>query len=78
MRFTGMDCAHELIACGSETNSVMIYVRSHNKPILTHSFATLEKEKDYGAFVSAVTWRRNSKVLIVGNSRGIVKVLALV
>eukprot|EP01094_Clydonella_sp_ATCC50884_P016779 TRINITY_DN2817_c1_g1_i2.p1 TRINITY_DN2817_c1_g1~~TRINITY_DN2817_c1_g1_i2.p1 ORF type:complete len:714 (-),score=172.97 TRINITY_DN2817_c1_g1_i2:1743-3734(-) len=77
MRFTGMDCAHDLISCGSENNSVMVYVRSHEKPILTHSFASVDKEKDYGAFVSAVTWRRQSRVMIVGNSRGIVKVLGL-
>jgi WD40 repeat protein len=45
MRFTGVDSAHELIACGSETNSVIAYAKPLGSPAFTHSFNSTEVEK---------------------------------
>jgi len=49
MRFTGVDSAHDLIACGSETNAVIAYAKPLGSPALTHSFNSTEIEKVRGS-----------------------------
>jgi len=83
--FVGLAASGEYVACGSEDNSLYIYYKGFSKSLLTHKFnvvkSVLEPDKhdnEGKEFVSAVTWRTNSNVIVAANSQGTIKVLELV
>ncbi|XP_002509925.2 protein SPA1-RELATED 2 isoform X1 [Ricinus communis] len=82
--FVGLSVADGYIACGSETNEVYAYHRSLPVPITSHKFGSIdpisgkETDDDNGQFVSSVSWRGKSDMLIAANSTGCIKVLQVV
>ncbi|XP_006815329.1 E3 ubiquitin-protein ligase COP1-like [Saccoglossus kowalevskii] len=83
--FVGLAANEDYIACGSENNALYVYYKGLSKQLLTFKFDTVrsvldkdKKEEDANEFVSAVTWRTGSNVLVAANSQGTIKVLELV
>ncbi|KAK7487262.1 hypothetical protein BaRGS_00021490 [Batillaria attramentaria] len=83
--FVGLATDGDYVACGSENNSLYMYYKGLAKQIMTYKFDTvrsvLEKERkddETSEFVSAVTWKPGSNVLVAANSQGTVKVLEIV
>ncbi|XP_077986662.1 E3 ubiquitin-protein ligase COP1-like [Glandiceps talaboti] len=83
--FVGLAATEDYIGCGSENNSLYVYYKGLSKQLLTFKFDTVrsvldkdKKEEDANEFVSAVTWRTDSNVLVAANSQGTIKVLELV
>ncbi|XP_046845426.1 E3 ubiquitin-protein ligase COP1-like isoform X2 [Xenia sp. Carnegie-2017] len=83
--FVGLSTNGDYIACGSENNSLYLYYKGLSKQLLTFKFDTvrsvLEREKkdeEANEFVSAVSWRTGSNVVVAANSQGTIKVLELV
>ena len=83
--FVGLATDGDYVACGSENNSLYVYYKGLSKEILTYKFDTVrsvlekeQKEDDSNEFVSAVTWRPGSDVVVAANSQGIIKILELV
>ncbi|CAK7351561.1 unnamed protein product [Dovyalis caffra] len=78
--FVGLTVTSEYIACGSETNEVLVYHKAISKPAAWHRFSTdLENgEDDAGSyFISAVCWKSDSLTMLTANSQGTIKVLVL-
>ncbi|XP_072045173.1 E3 ubiquitin-protein ligase COP1-like isoform X2 [Amphiura filiformis] len=83
--FVGLAGNDDYIACGSENNSLYVYYKGLSKQLLTFKFDTVrsvldkdKKEEDGNEFVSAVSWRTGSNVVVAANSQGTIKVLELV
>lgn len=83
--FVGLAANGEYVACGSEDNSLYVYYKGFSKSLLTYKFnvvkSVLEPDKNDSEgkeFVSAVTWRANSNVIVAANSQGTIKVLELI
>ncbi|KAK6194814.1 hypothetical protein SNE40_000362 [Patella caerulea] len=83
--FVGLSTDGDYVACGSENNSLYIYYKGLAKQLMTYKFDTARsvlennrKDEDQNEFVSAVTWRPSSNVVVAANSQGTVKVLELV
>ncbi|PON71278.1 Phosphorylase kinase, gamma catalytic subunit [Parasponia andersonii] len=82
--FVGLSVLDGYIACGSETNEVYSYHRSLPMPITSHKFGSTDPvsgrqiSDDNGQFVSSVSWRRKSNMVIAANSSGVMKLLQMV
>lgn len=83
--FVGLATDGDYVACGSENNALYVYYKGLSKQLMTYKFDTVrsvldkdKKEDDANEFVSAVTWRPGSNVLVAANSQGTIKVLELV
>lgn len=83
--FVGLATDGDYVACGSENNSLYMYYKGLAKQVMTYKFDTvrsvLEKERkddETSEFVSAVTWKPGSNVVVAANSQGTVKVLEIV
>ncbi|KAH9495543.1 coatomer subunit alpha [Bulinus truncatus] len=83
--FVGLATDGDYIACGSENNSLYLYYKGLSKHILTYKFEPARrliekpgKDDDSAEFVSAVTWKADSNILVAANSQGLVKLLELV
>ncbi|XP_059152150.1 E3 ubiquitin-protein ligase COP1-like [Physella acuta] len=83
--FVGLATDGDYIACGSENNSLYLYYKGLSRHILTYKFEPARKliekpgkEDDSAEFVSAVTWKADSNILVAANSQGLVKLLELV
>ncbi|XP_013407329.1 E3 ubiquitin-protein ligase RFWD2 [Lingula anatina] len=83
--FVGLATDGDYIACGSENNSLCVYFRGLSKQLVTYKFDTVRsvlekdrKEEDTNEFVSAVSWRPGSNVVVAANSQGTIKILELV
>lgn len=83
--FVGLATDGDYVACGSENNSLYVYYKGLSKQLLTFKFETVKsvleknkKEEEVNEFVSAVSWRPGSNVMVAANSQGTVKVLELV
>ncbi|XP_076454546.1 E3 ubiquitin-protein ligase COP1-like [Babylonia areolata] len=83
--FVGLATDGDYVLCGSENNSLYMYYKGLPKHIITYKFDTvrsvLEKERkedDSNEFVSAVTWKPGSRVVVAANSQGTVKILEVV
>ena len=87
--FVGLSVTPDFIACGSENNAVFVYSKQVSSPLLTYQYNPARgflpgssagdpsQSPEPPAFVSAVSWRNSSNVLLAANSQGQVKVLAL-
>ncbi|XP_048140707.1 E3 ubiquitin-protein ligase COP1-like isoform X2 [Rhodamnia argentea] len=79
--FAGLSSTGNFIACGSETNEVVVYHKDLPKPVAWHSFnsphADHAGENADSPFVSAVCWKHDGSAMLAANSQGIIKVLAL-
>ncbi|KAJ6680513.1 E3 UBIQUITIN-PROTEIN LIGASE COP1 [Salix purpurea] len=79
--FVGLSVSSEYIACGSETNEVVVYHKEISKPVTRHRFGSPEMdEADEDAvsyFISAVCWKSDSPTMLTANSQGTIKVLVL-
>ncbi|KAK7094399.1 E3 ubiquitin-protein ligase COP1-like [Littorina saxatilis] len=83
--FVGLATDGDYVLCGSENNSLYMYYKGLPKQLMTYKFDTvrsvLEKERkddDSNEFVSAVTWKPGSRVVVAANSQGTVKILEVV
>eukprot|EP01105_Mastigella_eilhardi_P024559 TRINITY_DN643_c1_g2_i2.p1 TRINITY_DN643_c1_g2~~TRINITY_DN643_c1_g2_i2.p1 ORF type:complete len:548 (-),score=112.01 TRINITY_DN643_c1_g2_i2:58-1569(-) len=77
--FVGLAQNHDLIFCGSENNSVSAYCIGLPWPLVSYSFSgTCCQEYDEPAqFVSAVTAKTDTDLVVAANSAGSVRVLQL-
>ncbi|GAB0098602.1 E3 ubiquitin-protein ligase RFWD2 [Sergentomyia squamirostris] len=80
--FVGLATDGEYIACGSEDISLYVYYKGLPKPLFSMKIdrpSTIDQSgSDLNEFVSAVCWRKQCNVMVVANSRGIVKILELI
>ncbi|XP_059607410.1 E3 ubiquitin-protein ligase COP1-like isoform X1 [Phlebotomus argentipes] len=80
--FVGLATDGEYIACGSEDISLYVYYKGLPKPLFSMKIdrpSSIDQSgSDLNEFVSAVCWRKQCNVMVVANSRGIVKILELV
>lgn len=87
--FVGLSVSNELIATGSEDNSVVIYDQNLKVPIIKHPMTTQcpltrssEMNDEIGTFVSSVSWsqafdHQGNQILLTANSTGNIKVLSI-
>ena len=75
--FMGLSVTPDFLACGSETNAVFVYSKKVRSPLLTYQYTSARQSSEPKAFVSAVSWRNTSNVLLAANSQGLVNVLEL-
>ena len=79
--FVGLSVTPDFLACGSETNAVFVYSKKVSSPLLTYQYTSARgaprQSSEPKAFVSAVSWRNTSNVLLAANSQGLVNVLEL-
>jgi E3 ubiquitin-protein ligase RFWD2 len=87
--FVGLTVTPDFIACGSENNAVYAYAKQVSSPMLTYQYGTPrgllpssaagepDQSPEPSEFVSAVSWRRNSNILLAANSQGYIKVLEM-
>ncbi|KAG0490577.1 hypothetical protein HPP92_007440 [Vanilla planifolia] len=82
--FVGLSACDGYIACGSETNEVYAYYKAFPMSITSHKFGSIdpitgqETGDNNGQFVSSVSWRTKSNMVIAANSSGRLKILQLV
>ncbi|KAI8084941.1 WD40-repeat-containing domain protein [Halteromyces radiatus] len=83
--FVGLSLKDELISCGSENNTLYTYHKDSSQPVAKYNFPLVDPItgqetycEDASLFVSSVCWKSDSMKVLVGNSKGIVKVLQLV
>ena len=78
---TTISVTPDFLACGSETNAVFVYSKKVSSPLLTFQYTSARgaprQSSEPKAFVSAVSWRNTSNVLLAANSQGLVNVLEL-
>ncbi|XP_015781435.2 E3 ubiquitin-protein ligase COP1-like [Tetranychus urticae] len=86
-RFVGLATNDEYICCGSENNALYIYYKGFSKPVLTYSFdfdrpisrtgieSHWSKKNITQNAITAVCWKKDSNVILAGNTEGSVKVL---
>jgi len=82
--FVGLATDGDYIACGSEDNSLYVYYKGLQSPLMKYEFNLkrsllndLQSNRDDSQFLSAVAWRPRSTTLLAANSQGIIKVLSL-
>ncbi|KAJ9530939.1 hypothetical protein QJQ45_028766 [Haematococcus lacustris] len=80
--FVGLAASEEVLAAGSETGEVCVYLKSMPTPCLCHklcsSKSTLKHRPGSPAhFISSLTWHAGSHTLVAGNSGGDVWALDL-
>jgi len=84
--FVGLATDGDYIACGSEDNSLYVYYKSLQRPLIRYRFNTIRsitgdssarRDDDSSEFLSAVAWRPRSNTLLAANSQGNIKLLAL-
>lgn len=80
--FVGLATDGDYIACGSEDNALYIYYKGLSKPLFNYKIeseknAEPDRLNDINDFVSAVCWRKECNVVLVANSKGVIKVLEL-
>lgn len=79
--FVGLSVSGDLIACGSENNSLYTYHRDIEHPLSCFRFPNYcprtGREVDYeqSPFVSSLAWRQDTNRLVAANSNGIIKLL---
>ncbi|XP_055636606.1 E3 ubiquitin-protein ligase COP1-like isoform X1 [Toxorhynchites rutilus septentrionalis] len=84
--FAGLATNNDYLACGSEDNSLCVYYKGLSKQLFNlkfnntvpRSITEQERSNDGSEFVSAVCWRKQSNIIIAGNSEGIIKILEIV
>lgn len=82
--FVGLAVQGDLLACGSENNSVYLYHRDLSKPLATFRFTLncpitdSSMENEAQQFVSSVCWKTDSNMLVAANSLGNIRVLEIV
>jgi E3 ubiquitin-protein ligase RFWD2 len=85
--FAGLATNNDYLACGSEDNSLCVYYKGLSKQLFNlkfnattppRSISDLERTSDGNDFVSAVCWRKQSNIIIAGNSEGIIKILEII
>jgi len=84
---TNSSSSGDYVACGSENNTLYAYYKGLSKTLTTYKFdfvrGTLDgRERPSDAshnndFVSAITWKQDSNILVAANSRGAIKILEL-
>ncbi|XP_024379324.1 E3 ubiquitin-protein ligase COP1 isoform X2 [Physcomitrium patens] len=78
--FVGLTVNNEYIACGSESNEVVVYHKAIPRPAACHGFGSQNPEgsdDDGSHFISAVCWKSEGPTMLAANSQGTVKVLVL-
>ncbi|XP_062561026.1 E3 ubiquitin-protein ligase COP1-like isoform X1 [Armigeres subalbatus] len=88
--FAGLATNNDYLACGSEDNSLCVYYKGLSKQLFNLKFSSsnnnstgrsisdTERNTEGNDFVSAVCWRKQSNIIIAGNSEGIIKILEIV
>jgi len=83
--FVGLATDGDYITCGSENNGLYVYYKGLSKSLFQFKFDAVKsfldrdrKEEDVNEFVSAVSWKQNSNVILAANSQGTIKALELV
>lgn len=82
--FVGLSVQGDLLACGSENNSVYVYHADLSKPIATYKFPSVcpltesSIENEVQQFASSLCWKRDSNMLVAANSQGNIRILELV
>ncbi|XP_062515549.1 E3 ubiquitin-protein ligase COP1-like [Corticium candelabrum] len=83
--FVGLAKNGDFVACGSENNSLCIYYKGLSELLLSHRFGSVrtllekaKKDEETNDFVSAVSWKPDSNVIIAANSQGVIKLLEMV
>jgi E3 ubiquitin-protein ligase RFWD2 len=78
--FVGLSVCDDYIACGSETNEVVVYYKSISTPTARHAFTAPaggdESDGEAHQFISAVCWKGEGQLLLAANSEGVLRVLA--
>lgn len=77
----------DYIACGSENNTLYVYYKGLSKTLTTYKFDFMRNVLDgrerpsetshSNDFVSAVTWKHDSNILVAANSLGAIKIFEL-
>lgn len=81
--FTGLSVKDNLIACGSEDNTVHLYHKHVPDTSIKYPLANIcpltaaSLENEQGTFISSVSWTNSGKFLLAANSAGIVEIMAL-
>jgi E3 ubiquitin-protein ligase RFWD2 len=77
--FVGLAAAGEFVACGSETNEVVVYYKPMSAPLLRYSLSPVEAllGESSGHFVTALRWKGEGQALLAANSQGHIWVLGL-
>ncbi|KAL9236956.1 hypothetical protein vseg_011560 [Gypsophila vaccaria] len=79
--FVGLTGDNDYLSCGSETNEVFVYHKAISRPIARYRFSTSDindDDDDKGQyFISAVSWKSGSPIIMAANSRGNIRVLSL-
>ncbi|KAK9715022.1 hypothetical protein RND81_06G137300 [Saponaria officinalis] len=79
--FVGLTGDNEYLSCGSETNEVFVYHKAISRPIARYRFSASDinnADDDRGQyFISAVSWKSGSPIIVAANSCGNIKVLGL-
>lgn len=82
--FVGLGVHGDLLACGSENNSVFVYHRDLSKPLASFRFASScpltdsSLESDVQQFVSSLCWKPKTNMLVAANSQGNIRILEIV
>lgn len=82
--FVGLGVQGDLLACGSENNSVFVYHRDLSKPLASFRFSSTcpltdsSLESDVQQFVSSLCWKPNTNMLVAANSQGNIRILEIV
>lgn len=86
--FVGLATDGDYIACGSEDNSLYVYYKGLERPLIKYRFEVARTilpehlsgtraDEDSSEFLSAVAWRPRTNTLLAANSQGIIKLLTL-
>ena len=86
--FVGLATDGDFLTCGSENNSLYVYYKGLSKPLFSFKFDVVrtlfERDRSGTApdetneFVSAVTWRQGTNIIVGANSQGTIKLLELI
>uniref|UniRef100_A0A0N5ART3 RING-type domain-containing protein n=1 Tax=Syphacia muris TaxID=451379 RepID=A0A0N5ART3_9BILA len=81
--FVGLATDGNHVVCGSENNQLYLYYKGLSDPLMQHDFGnslscqTASSEGD-SSFVSAVCWKKDSRIILAANSQGQTRILQLV
>lgn len=83
--FVGLATDGNHIICGSENNQLYLYYKGLSDPLMQYDFGCANSSQSPlsetdGAFdfVSAVCWKKNSKIILAANSQGTTRILQLI
>lgn len=82
--FVGLSVQGDLLACGSENNSVYVYHRDLSKPLTSFRFSSTcpitesSLENEVQQFISSLSWKPHSNLLVAANSQGNIRILEIV